>query len=1107
MASRRVTRETFDAVIQEKVKRYRVDHSDAIEDTLHQFKSQGHSRSVPRSRADRYEDSFHDDGRYSHDPVHPRDTWRENLRDDVFPGPSFRSNSPPMSEENYYQEDFVRDLDFSHSDSRDRDFSRVSSRDRDFGHRDFSHFGSQDPEFSHSESWEHDFGHQSAHEPSWSHESDFGPEILGDFRSPGLMEEEYVDMDSQEYDLDFSGEGDYEFQQPVPRGRGRVRSRGRGGRGAIDQGILQSKRVTRGALKTKVIKGDVRKIPTLRKVSTKKLPPVVPYRIIPKTRGTNRIRKTILRPDLSPGITQRTENVQHPVRKTPLHPNQKTSRLPRGEVSFDLVDNSDIFSTFGIEIIKWAGFHKIKNDMEFSQLFAALFELETETCAKMLASFKCSLKPEHRDFCFFTIKCLKHSALKTPKVDNEFLNMLLDKGAVKTKNCFFEIIKPFDKYMMRLQDRLLKSVTPLLMACNAYELSVKMKGFSNPAEMAGALDTTNSLCRKSLALLGQTFSLASTFRQEKILEAIGLQEVAPVPAAFPNFEDSTLFGREYIEHLKAWLEKSGHPIQMKKADTGSPEEAASVPSPNSNMIAEALNRVPQRADRKIVETIEKFVKSIIEGNLSPKERATLKKNPTYWFLSDEDSLEYKYYKLKLAEMQRIKEIKKDEEQQPTSEECAVRAMLYARKVQSLKKRLVPRKRLGLFSSWGISGWKMRKATVGTQTVLSAGTMLKHQVRHAHGGFQAKPSVPDVNHPEKNLLSEEPGPLPCDPSPGPLTCLPGAAKTEASPALPESPQTPPSTQFASVDAKTMDTAEKLAKFVAQVGPEIEQFSIENSADNPDLWFLHDQNSPAFKFYRMKVYELCPSINFTKTPLNLKAGEGMKSGKASDHGEEEEEQEEEELEGDRSQQGAELELELGPEEEEEGTEDDTSAQEMASRIGEETGRASQSEGVPSEETQTMGAEGDGATLATLSQSSASSACFPRKRISSKSLKVGMIPAPKRVCLIEEPKVHEPVRIAYDRPRGRPVSKKKKHKDLEFAQQKLTDRNVGFQMLQKMGWKEGYGLGSRGKGIKEPVKVGTTSEGEGLGVEGEENNEDTFDVFRQRMIQMYRQKRASK
>lgn len=43
-------------------------------------------------------------------------------------------------------------------------------------------------------------------------------------------------------------------------------------------------------------------------------------------------------------------------------------------------------------------------------------------------------------------------------------------------------------------------------------------------------------------------------------------------------------------------------------------------------------------------------------------------------------------------------------------------------------------------------------------------------------------------------------------------------------------------YFAVDTKTMETAEKLAKFVAQVGPEIEQFSIENSADNPDLWYV-------------------------------------------------------------------------------------------------------------------------------------------------------------------------------------------------------------------------------------------------------------------------------
>jgi len=39
-------------------------------------------------------------------------------------------------------------------------------------------------------------------------------------------------------------------------------------------------------------------------------------------------------------------------------------------------------------------------------------------------------------------------------------------------------------------------------------------------------------------------------------------------------------------------------------------------------------------------------------------------------------------------------------------------------------------------------------------------------------------------------------------------------------------------------------------------------------------------------------------------------------------------------------------------------------------------------------------------------------------------------------------------------------------DYKQFKLTCENVGFQMLQKMGWKEGEGLGSEGQGIKNPV-----------------------------------------
>ena len=39
-------------------------------------------------------------------------------------------------------------------------------------------------------------------------------------------------------------------------------------------------------------------------------------------------------------------------------------------------------------------------------------------------------------------------------------------------------------------------------------------------------------------------------------------------------------------------------------------------------------------------------------------------------------------------------------------------------------------------------------------------------------------------------------------------------------------------------------------------------------------------------------------------------------------------------------------------------------------------------------------------------------------------------------------------------------------DYKQFKLTCDNVGYKMLEKMGWKEGEGLGSEGQGITAPV-----------------------------------------
>lgn len=119
---------------------------------------------------------------------------------------------------------------------------------------------------------------------------------------------------------------------------------------------------------------------------------------------------------------------------------------------------------------------------------------------------------------------------------------------------------------------------------------------------------------------------------------------------------------------------------------------------------------------------------------------------------------------------------------------------------------------------------------------------------------------------------------------------------------------------------------------------------------------------------------------------------------------------EFEDEPSQHKAELESpEVMPEEdedEEEDEEDEEGSEEAptpggASRPAGGSTKSEGSEGSPPADGLLSGVTEDGPAGAPALSQSSSGACFPRKRVSSKSLKVGMIPAPKRLCLIQEPK----------------------------------------------------------------------------------------------------------
>mmetsp|Transcript_18362 Transcript_18362/g.23130 ORF Transcript_18362/g.23130 Transcript_18362/m.23130 type:complete len:369 (+) Transcript_18362:1-1107(+) len=57
---------------------------------------------------------------------------------------------------------------------------------------------------------------------------------------------------------------------------------------------------------------------------------------------------------------------------------------------------------------------------------------------------------------------------------------------------------------------------------------------------------------------------------------------------------------------------------------------------------------------------------------------------------------------------------------------------------------------------------------------------------------------------------------------------------------------------------------------------------------------------------------------------------------------------------------------------------------------------------------------------------------------------------------------------------------------SKEEISQDNVGFKMLQKMGWKKGKGLGKEGKGIKAPVQLQNNDAGDTLGL-GKANEYD--------------------
>lgn len=963
MAKEQISREIFDAMMQEMIGNYSGDRYD-------EPRRSGPSRSTPRSQSYRYEEDYRDNGRYHREaPIRsPRDDYRSRApesRRSSYPGP--------------HRRDYEEDPHHAYSDRR-RSGSPSRSRDRYYpDHRD------------------HDLSYSRSRDASWAEEPDYYQDH-GAYRERGMVS-------PRERGGGYSQRG----WGPSPRDDPRApRSRG------PSQGLRP-----RGTSQGLPMRGSG--------------PPPRGRGTFPtRGRGTTFVARGRGFPTRGRPITQRGRGGRQGFSRG----GAINEKAPVREQSLKaLMEKADAVSNCESQVIRWAGFLDV-GDSEFTPKNPAHSTLETDTCINTLTSFRCFFKPELRYFCFLAVRTLNHSALKKPKIDGDFFQLLMDKGAVTDKFSFSKTINPLDKHLTIFQTYLLKSAHPLLLACNEHELNLKKAGedaaAETPSEEATAIEKSVSLCRKGLVLLGQTFAVVTAFRQEKILEAAGLLDAAPKPSDYPNLDDSLLFGKEYMTRLKAWLEESKHKIKV-KSDQVVPQKGLK-PEPKvkqtlDSLLVNAINAwkeseaMREKAEKEA--ELKKETEKKTEKETEPKkeakdgdekeaaaevkeeeekeedtsdtdkeketemetetEKEPEKEKPDFWFLFDEESQEFKYYQQKLAEIQKLKrdaaeaKLKAEKLKLKAAEKAAAEkaaAELKAAEKAAAEKRAAEKAAAKEAAEKAAAEKKAAQKAAAEKAATEKSEKTEKTAKEpAVKKTIAKTVTPAKQKKQKKAATKA--------LTGILKKTKAAVSTESS-------------DSQEVDAKTKETAENLARFIVQMGTGAKDFNMESLTSNPEFWFLNEEESAAYKFYETKLTE------FRESPEKAESSDSVKLDVESKDSESEK--------SDPSPQKT---------KDSKSKEKSDVSEALEVEVSESQDNEDQME---CDATESAGSDG-------ASQSATSTpARSPLTRKRGRPMRGGRGGPAKRACPAEEPKVEEPNRVGNEKPSGRPALRKKQTKQKE-------------------------------------------------------------------------------
>ncbi|XP_069083639.1 uncharacterized protein [Pleurodeles waltl] len=491
----------------------------------------------------------------------------------------------------------------------------------------------------------------------------------------------------------------------------------------------------------------------------------------------------------------------------------------------DMIKEEDFTAKFGAQLVNWA-------DLSVGHVFGndrSCYNLHTETFSNMLMAFKCTLMKEHRKYFYSTVEPgLSHPGFKRPKLDDDFMDMFLDKQDSEAKINFLQSINPLNNYLENIQHLMLMANVPLFLACNNFEVN-PLTAASSSTDLLVALKRTILLCRRSLVLYGQTFAFISAMRQEKILDALDLKgKPPPPPSHYPNLEDEFLFGKDYltelrINELRHWKKKDKFPTMNKPDSPATQEELKRLPQ-------DTLKDVPAHVDAKMKVTIEKLARLVIE--MGPEMEAIniqrMASNPEFWFLNAKETAAYKLFQIKVDELRQTHGLSSDSSKMkppvaPVSQNLQSKITKTPDPIQKYANpEVVPESHL--FTP------PLPPGPRSTSSILKATNSMSDIVPQT-----LHPTIPS----QKQNQQEHPT-IPSE-------------KLHQEPCKISNEMLQQEKSTVAVDAKTKETAEKLAEFVFRIGPHLESVNKANLTSYQEFWFLNHIECPAYRFYEMKLAE--------------------------------------------------------------------------------------------------------------------------------------------------------------------------------------------------------------------------------------------------------------